>query len=105
VVGNTVTSAGSAVQVANFFNQGPNSKISITKNYLQNSKNGVKVGSDSQTPSAVTGANTVVATGNALTGNSAFGFNNRSSFNQDGTCNWWGAAMARVPSAQERAIR
>ena len=92
IVGNSVTAAGSAVNVANGFGVGPNSVISITRNTLQNSKDGVKVGA-----TAVTSAGTVVANRNRLTGNSMFGFENLSSFNQDGTCNWWGAKNGPGP--------
>jgi hypothetical protein len=94
VTGNAVGGAGTGVNVANDFGDGPNSSITITKNILRNNSSGIKVGT-----TAVTTANTVVAHGNSLTGNSAFGVNNLSSSNVDATCNWWGAKNGPGPVA------
>ena len=92
VSGNTVSSAGSAVKVADDFGVGPNSSVTITGNNLHNNTAGVKVGA-----TAVTSAGAVVANRNSLTGNSGFGVNNLSSFNADATCNWWGVANGPGP--------
>ncbi len=92
VSGNTVSSAGSAVNVANDFGVGTNSNVTITRNNLHNNKTGVKVGAP-----AIASAGTVVANRNNLTGNSLFGVNNLSSFTTDATRNWWGAANGPGP--------
>src|SRR5665213_3417632 len=79
VICNTVSSAGTGVNVANDFvgpGLGPNSAVTITGNNLHNNTSGVKVG-----PIAVAAAGTVVANRNRLTGNTAFGVNNLSPFN------------------------
>jgi hypothetical protein len=89
---NTVSSAGTGVNVANDFGVGTNASVSITSNNLHNNTNGVKVGM-----TAVTGANDVIAHQNQLTQNTNFGFNNLSSLNADATCNWWGAANGPGP--------
>jgi len=89
---NEVSSAGSAVKVANDFGIGPNSSVTIWKNNLHNNTTGVKIGA-----TAVAVANTVVANRNSLTQNTDFGVNNLSSFNADATCNWWGTARGPGP--------
>ena len=91
---NTVGSAGTGVNVANDFGDGPNSAVTITGNNLHDNASGVKVG-----PTAVAAAGTVVANRNRLTGNTAFGVNNLSAFNVDATRNWWGAANGPGPVA------
>ncbi|MDP9024831.1 MAG: hypothetical protein M3N13_05635 [Candidatus Eremiobacteraeota bacterium] len=92
VLGNTVSAAGSAVNVANGFGDGVNSAVTVTKNDLHNNINSVKVGT-----TAVALPNTVAAHRNRLTGNSGFGVNNLSTFNVDATCNWWGARNGPGP--------
>ena len=89
---NTVSSAGTGVNVANDFGDGANSAVTITGNDLHNNTSGVKVGSI-----AVAAAGTVVANRNSLTGNTAFGVNNLSAFNVNATNNWWGAANGPGP--------
>lgn len=89
---NTVSSAGSAVNIANGFGIGANASITIQRNNLHNNLRGIKVGA-----TAVTSANTVVAHRNKLTDNSEFGFNNLSTFSANATCNWWGAANGPGP--------
>jgi hypothetical protein len=91
---NTVSSAGTGVNVANDFGDGANSAVTIIGNYLHDNTSGVKVG-----PTAVAAANTVVANRNRLTGNTAFGVNNLSTFNVNATSNWWGAANGPGPVA------
>jgi hypothetical protein len=92
VDGNQVTSAGSAVKVANIFGDGINSSVTIIGNTLSSNAYGVNVAATS-----VTG--TVQAHRNSLTGNTAFGiFNDPSSGGLvSGTCNWWGAASGPGP--------
>ena len=89
---NTVSSAGSAVNVANAFGVGVNASILITGNTLRDNVNGVKVGA-----TAVAAADTVIANRNRLTGNTAFGVNNASAFNVNATRNWWGAPNGPGP--------
>jgi len=83
---NTVISAGSGVNVANDFGIGTNSGVKIVSNTLQNNTNGIKVGA-----LAVAADRAVLASHNQITGSTDHGFNNFSSFNQEATCNWWGA--------------
>jgi hypothetical protein len=96
VIGNTVSSAGSAVNVTIYpdptVGLGPDSRVTITGNNLHNNLRGIRVG-----PTAVTSANTVVAHRNRLTGNAEFGVKNESTFNVDATCNWWGARNGPGP--------
>jgi hypothetical protein len=89
---NTVSGAGTGVNVANDFADGPNSAVTIVGNNLHNNTSGVKIGA-----AAVAAANTVVANRNRLTGNTAFGVNNLSPFTVDATRNWWGAANGPGP--------
>jgi hypothetical protein len=91
---NTVSTAGSGVNVANAFGDGPNSAVTIVGNDLHNNTNGVKVGA-----TAVAAAGTVVANRNRLTGNTAFGVNNLSTFNVNAIQNWWGASNGPGPVA------
>ena len=91
---NTVSNAGSGVNVANAFGDGSNSAVTITGNNLHDNTNGVKVGA-----TAVAAADAVVANRNRLTGNTAFGVNNLSAFNVNATRNWWGAANGPGPVA------
>jgi hypothetical protein len=85
VSGNDVSSASTGVNIANDFADGVNSTVSITTNKLHSNGNGIKIGS-----AAISTAGTIVANRNQLTGNTAFGFDNLSTFNADATCNWWG---------------
>lgn len=92
VSGNTVSLAGTAVNVTNYLNTvgiyiGNNSGVAITENNLHNNKTGVKISAN-----AVASENAVVAHNNSLTGNSDFGVNNLSPFTANATCNWWGAS-------------
>jgi hypothetical protein len=91
---NTVSFAGTGVNVADDFADGANSAITITGNNLHDNTSGVKVG-----PTAVAAADTVVANLNRLTHNTAFGVNNLSTFNVNATRNWWGAANGPGPVA------
>ena len=88
---NTVSSAGSGVNVTNIIGS-PNSAVTIVGNNLHNNGNGVKVGA-----AGVTAAGAVVANRNRLTGNTAFGVNNLSAFNVNATNNWWGASNGPGP--------
>lgn len=92
VNGNQVSSAVSAVKVANSFGVGPNSSVTITGNTLHNNEYGVNVALNSVT-------DTVQAHRNSLTGNTLFGISNDPSSGGlvDGTCNWWGAANGPGP--------
>ena len=92
VTANQVTSASSAVKVANAFGVGPNSSVTITGNTLYNNAYGVNVAATSVT-------DTVQAHRNSLTGNTLFGiFNDPSSGGLvSGNCNWWGAASGPGP--------
>ena len=94
VNGNQVSSAASAVKVANAFGVGPNSSVTITGNTLYNNAYGVNVAATSVT-------DTVQAHRNSLTGNTAFGISNdpTSGGLVSGTCNWWGAASGPGPIA------
>ncbi|MDB5072664.1 MAG: hypothetical protein JWM87_3775 [Candidatus Eremiobacteraeota bacterium] len=89
---NTVSSAGTGVNVANDFGVGLNSAVTIVGNNLHDNTNGIKVKTG-----AVATANTVVANRNRLTGNTAFGVNNLSAFNVNATNNWWGASNGPGP--------
>ncbi|MEA2787460.1 MAG: hypothetical protein QOF71_3564 [Candidatus Eremiobacteraeota bacterium] len=88
---NTVSGATSGVNVTNIIGS-PNSAVTIVGNNLHNNINGVRVG-----PSGVAAANTVVANRNRLTGNSAFGVDNESTYNVNAINNWWGAANGPGP--------
>jgi hypothetical protein len=96
VSGNTVSSAGTAVNVTNFFNQiGQNSNITITGNTLNSNSYGVKI-----QPASVSVTNSVTVSRNQITGNTVFGvFNDVSSGNNtlNATCNWWNAANGPGP--------
>ena len=83
VNGNQVTSAASAVKVANAFGVGPNSTVTITGNTLYNNAYGVNVAANSVTDA-------VQAHRNSLTGNTVFGISNDPSSGGlvSGTCNW-----------------
>ena len=87
VSGNVVSSAASAVKVANSFGVGINSSVTITGNTLSNNSYGVNVAAGSTT-------GTVQAHRNSLTGNTIFGILNDPSSGGlvSGTCNWWGSA-------------
>ena len=89
---NTVSGAGTGVNVANAFGDGPNAAVTITGNDLHDNTNGVKIGA-----TAVAVANTVMANRNRLTGNTAFGVNNLSGITVDATNNWWGSASGPGP--------
>lgn len=89
---NTVSSAGTGVNVSNGFGIGLNSAVTITGNNLHNNTDGIKVGA-----TAVAAAGTVVANRNTLTGNTAFGVDNQSGFNVNATNNWWGASSGPGP--------
>lgn len=92
VSGNQVTSAKSAVKIANDFAVGTNSTVTITNNRLFNNIYGVNVTTNSV-------SDTVQAHRNSLTGNTLFGiFNDTASGGVvNGTCNWWGAANGPGP--------
>jgi hypothetical protein len=92
VGGNQVSSAGSAVKVANAFGDGTNSGVTITGNTLNNNAYGVNVAASSVT-------DTVGAHRNSITGNTSFGISNdpSSGGSVNGTCNWWGAANGPGP--------
>lgn len=92
VSGNQVSSATSAVKVANGFGDGTNSTVTITSNRLFNNAYGVNVATNSV-------SDTVQARRNSLTGNTLFGiFNDTASGGMvNGTCNWWGAANGPGP--------
>jgi len=94
VTANQVTSASSAVKVANDFGVGPNSSVTITGNTLYNNAYGINVAATSVT-------DTVQAHRNSLTGNTLFGISNdpTSGGLVSGTCNWWGAASGPGPIA------
>lgn len=93
VSGNNVSSAITAVKVANSFGDGANSNVTITGNILRNNQYGVNVAVGSEN-------STVVANQNSITGNTIFGvFNDPASgvASLNGTCNWWGAANGPGP--------
>jgi hypothetical protein len=92
VSGNQVSSAVSAVKIANSFGVGPNSSVTITGNTLDNNQYGVNVALNSVT-------DTVQAHRNSLTGNTLFGISNDTASGGmvNGTCNWWGAANGPGP--------
>jgi hypothetical protein len=92
VSGNTITSAGSAVKVANSFGVGTNSGVNISRNTLKNNQYGVNVGSAST-------SNAVQVSRNSLTGNALFGvFNDPASgASTYATCNWWDAISGPGP--------
>jgi hypothetical protein len=92
VSGNTISSARSAVNVANDFNIGTNAGVTITRNTLKGNQYGVKVGATSAT-------GTVKANGNSLTGNTVAGvFNDPASgAATNATCNWWGSLTGPGP--------
>ncbi|HEY0394416.1 MAG TPA: hypothetical protein VGD01_07955 [Candidatus Elarobacter sp.] len=91
---NTVSFAGTGVNVADDFGDGANSAVTIVGNDLHDNTSGVKVG-----PTAVAAINTVVANRNRLTHNSSFGVNNLSTVNVNATNNWWGASNGPGPVA------
>ncbi len=86
VSGNTISSAASAVKVANDFTIGTNSGVGITRNTLRNNQYGVNVAAGSAT-------GTVQVNRNTITGNALFGVSNSptSGASTNATCNWWGA--------------
>ncbi|MEU4239148.1 right-handed parallel beta-helix repeat-containing protein [Actinoplanes sp. NPDC026619] len=87
VTGNTISSAGSGVQVTVYPGRGKNSgPVGISGNTLRNNQYGVKVAAGSTT-------SVVQVTHNSITGNSAYGvFNDPASgASTNATCNWWGA--------------
>lgn len=89
---NNVDSAGNGVKVANDFGIGTNSNIRIRENTLKGNNDGIKIGSG-----AIAADNTVIARRNKLTGNHNYGFENQTTFNAIGTCNWWGSANGPGP--------
>lgn len=92
VSGNQVSSAASAVKVANSFGVGTNSTVTIASNRLFNNAYGVNVATNSV-------SDTVQAHRNSLTGNTLFGISNDAASGGmvNGTCNWWGAANGPGP--------
>ncbi|MBU2668372.1 right-handed parallel beta-helix repeat-containing protein [Actinoplanes bogorensis] len=81
VTGNTISSSGTGVKVANDFGIGLNAGVTITSNTLRNNKNGVNV---------TAASDTVQVNRNSLTGNTAYGVVTTGS-PVNATCNWWGA--------------
>jgi hypothetical protein len=93
VSGNQVSSAMSAIKIANTFGDGVNSNVTITGNTLNNNQYGVNVDANSEN-------GTVVANRNSLASDTPFGiFNDPASGagTLNGTCNWWGAANGPGP--------
>jgi hypothetical protein len=92
VTGNSISSAGSAVKVANNFGDGTNSGVSISRNILRNNQYGVNVGATST-------SGVVQVSRNSFNGNSLYGvFNDPASGGStNATCNWWGSQTGPGP--------
>jgi hypothetical protein len=92
VTDNTISSAGSAVKVANSFGDGLSSGVVISRNTLRNNQYGVNVASAST-------SDAVQATRNSLTGNTLYGVfaDPAAGPVTNATCNWWGALTGPGP--------
>jgi hypothetical protein len=82
---NTISDAGSAVKVANDFNDGTNSAVAISRNTLRKNQYGVNVAKGST-------SGPVQANRNSITGNALYGVftDPAAGADTDATCNWWG---------------
>lgn len=87
VTGNAISSAGSAVKVANAFGDGKNSSVTISRNILRKNQYGVNVAAGST-------SDVVQVTRNSITGNTLSGVDNdpASGASTAATCNWWGSS-------------